>query len=95
MLRTALVVGAGMPAGLRADPAAILEHMSPRFDETFRAVTAGTTDMRVDELSDRDPLPFWGKGLSHCSGTRRTRCCRIPARARPRRWSMRWRSGRR
>ena len=36
--------------------------MSPRFEETFRAVTSGTTDMRVDELSDRDPLPFWGKG---------------------------------
>ena len=52
-----------VPARRREDPAAILEHMSPRFDETFRAVTAGTTDMRVDELFDRDPLPFWGKGV--------------------------------
>ena len=52
-----------VPAGMRDDPAAILRHMSPRFDETFRAVTAGTTDMRVDELFDRDPLPFWGTGV--------------------------------
>ena len=52
-----------VPAGMRDDPAAILRHMSPRFEETFRAVTAGTTDMRVDELFDRDPLPFWGKGV--------------------------------
>ena len=52
-----------VPAGRRHDPAAMLSHMSPRFDETFRAVTAGTTDMRVDELFDRDPLPFWGKGV--------------------------------
>jgi 2-polyprenyl-6-methoxyphenol hydroxylase-like FAD-dependent oxidoreductase len=49
-----------VPAGMRHDPAAILRHMSPRFDEMFRAVTSGTTDMRVDELFDRDPLPFWG-----------------------------------
>ena len=52
-----------VPAGMRQDPAAILGHMSPRFEETFRAVTAGTTDMRVDELFDRDPLPFWGSGV--------------------------------
>ena len=52
-----------VPAGMRDDPAAILEHMSPQFDETFRAVTSGTTDMRVDELFDRDPLPSWGKGV--------------------------------
>ena len=51
-----------VPAGMRDDAAAILGHMSPRFDETFRTVTSGTTDIRVDELSDRDPLPFWGKG---------------------------------
>ena len=37
--------------------------MSPRFEETFLAVTSVTTDMRVDELFDRDPLPFWGKGV--------------------------------
>ena len=52
-----------VPAGMREDPAAILEHIAPRFEETFRAVTAGTTDMRVDELFDRDPLPFWGEGV--------------------------------
>ena len=52
-----------VPAGMRDDPAAILRHISPRFDETFRTVTAGTTDMRVDELFDRDPLPFWGTGV--------------------------------
>ena len=51
-----------VPAGMRNDPAAILRHVAPRFEETFRAVTAGTTDMRVDELFDRDPLPFWGRG---------------------------------
>ena len=52
-----------VPAGMRDDAAAILGHMSPRFDETFRAVTSGTTDMRVDQLFDRDPLPFWGRGV--------------------------------
>ncbi len=51
-----------VPAGMRDDAAAILGHMTPRFDETFRAVTSGTTDMRVDQLFDRDPLPFWGQG---------------------------------
>ena len=43
-------------------PAAILAQMAPQFDETFRAVTAATEDLRVDELFDRDPLPFWGTG---------------------------------
>ena len=52
-----------VPAGMRDDPAAILKHMSPRFEETFRAVTSGTTDLRVDELFDRDPLPFRGRGV--------------------------------
>ena len=52
-----------VPADMRGDPAAILRHMSPRFEESFRAVTSGTTDMRVDELFDRDPLPFWGQGV--------------------------------
>lgn len=37
--------------------------MSPQFEETFRAVTSATDDMRVDELFDRDPLPFWGRGV--------------------------------
>ncbi|MEQ1756982.1 MAG: NAD(P)/FAD-dependent oxidoreductase [Vicinamibacterales bacterium] len=50
-----------VPPGVR-DPAAILAHMSPRFDEAFRAVTSATTDMRCDELFDRDPIPFWSKG---------------------------------
>ncbi len=44
------------------DPGAILARMAPQFDETFRAVTAATEDLRVDELVDRDPLPFWGTG---------------------------------
>lgn len=50
-----------VPGGMR-DPAAILAHMSPRMDETFRAVTAGTEELRCDELFDRDPLPSWGTG---------------------------------
>jgi len=49
-----------VPPGMR-DPAAILAHMSPRLDATFRAVTSGTEDLRYDELLDRDPIPFWGK----------------------------------
>jgi 2-polyprenyl-6-methoxyphenol hydroxylase-like FAD-dependent oxidoreductase len=51
-----------VPAGMR-DPAAILALMAPRFDETFRAVTSATEDLRYDELVDRDPIPFWGKGV--------------------------------
>jgi 2-polyprenyl-6-methoxyphenol hydroxylase-like FAD-dependent oxidoreductase len=43
------------------DPAAVVAHVSPRFDATFRAVTSATDDLRFDELIDRDPLPFWGK----------------------------------
>ena len=50
-----------IPAGMD-DPAAILAHMSPRMDATFRAVTAATEEMRYDELVDRDPLPSWGRG---------------------------------
>jgi 2-polyprenyl-6-methoxyphenol hydroxylase-like FAD-dependent oxidoreductase len=45
------------------DPAAIQAHMSPRMDATFRAVTSGTDDLRCDELVDRDPIPFWGRGV--------------------------------
>jgi 2-polyprenyl-6-methoxyphenol hydroxylase-like FAD-dependent oxidoreductase len=37
--------------------------MSPGFDATFRAVTAATDELRCDELVDRDPLPFWGRGV--------------------------------
>ena len=56
-----------VPPGLR-DPAAIVAHMSPRLDATFRAVTSGTEDLRCDELVDRDPIPFWGKGAATLLG---------------------------
>jgi 2-polyprenyl-6-methoxyphenol hydroxylase-like FAD-dependent oxidoreductase len=49
-----------VPAGM-TDPGAILAHLSPRFDATFRAVTSATEDLRYDELVDRDPIPFWGR----------------------------------
>jgi 2-polyprenyl-6-methoxyphenol hydroxylase-like FAD-dependent oxidoreductase len=45
------------------DPSAVLALMSPRFDATFRAVTAATQDLRYDELVDRDPLAFWGRDV--------------------------------
>jgi 2-polyprenyl-6-methoxyphenol hydroxylase-like FAD-dependent oxidoreductase len=51
-----------VPSGTR-DPAAIVAHMSPRFDATFRAITSATDDLRVDDLVDRDPIPFWGRGV--------------------------------
>lgn len=51
-----------VPAGMR-DPKAILAHMLPRFDETYRAITSATDDLRCDELVDRDPIPFWGTGV--------------------------------
>ena len=51
-----------VPTGMQ-DPAAILAHMAPRFDATFRAVTSATDDLRYDELVDRDPIPFWSKGV--------------------------------
>jgi 2-polyprenyl-6-methoxyphenol hydroxylase-like FAD-dependent oxidoreductase len=50
-----------VPPDMRA-PEAILEHMCPRMDHTFRAVTEGTQDLRCDELVDRDPIPSWGTG---------------------------------
>jgi 2-polyprenyl-6-methoxyphenol hydroxylase-like FAD-dependent oxidoreductase len=50
------------PAGV-TDPAAVVAHLAPRFDETFRAVASATTEMRFDELIDRDPLPSWGRGV--------------------------------
>jgi 2-polyprenyl-6-methoxyphenol hydroxylase-like FAD-dependent oxidoreductase len=44
-----------------ADPP--LAHMAPQFDDTFRAVTSVTTELRYDGvLVDRDPLPRWGRG---------------------------------
>ena len=45
------------------DPAAILAHMSPHMDATFRAVTSVTDELRCDDLADRDPLPHWGEGV--------------------------------
>ena len=50
-----------VPPGMR-DPTAILAHMLPKMDTMFRAVTAGTEELRCDELFDRDPIPFWGTG---------------------------------
>ena len=50
------------PSDIR-DPAAVVAHLSPRFDATFRAVTSATDELRCDELLDRDPLPSWGEGL--------------------------------
>jgi len=51
-----------VPDGVR-DPAAILAHMSPQFDATFRGVTSATDDLRYDELVDRDPIPWWGRDI--------------------------------
>jgi 2-polyprenyl-6-methoxyphenol hydroxylase-like FAD-dependent oxidoreductase len=51
-----------VPDGMR-DPGAIVAHMAPRFDATFRAITGATTDLRIDELFDRDPLPYWSRGV--------------------------------
>jgi 2-polyprenyl-6-methoxyphenol hydroxylase-like FAD-dependent oxidoreductase len=42
------------------DPPALIVHVAPQFDATFRAITSATQDLRYDELLDRDPLPFWG-----------------------------------
>jgi 2-polyprenyl-6-methoxyphenol hydroxylase-like FAD-dependent oxidoreductase len=51
-----------VPAGV-TEPAAVVAHMAPRFDDMFRAITSVTDDLRVDALVDRDPLPFWGRGV--------------------------------
>lgn len=50
-----------VPSRMR-DPRAILAHMLPQFDETYRAIASATDDLRCDELVDRDPIPFWGTG---------------------------------
>lgn len=50
-----------VPEGMR-DPAAIRALMLPRMDPMFRAIAAATDDLRCDELVDRDPIPFWGRG---------------------------------
>ena len=51
-----------VPIGM-TDPAAVLAHMAPRFDGTFRAITSATDDLRYDELVDRDPIPYWGRNM--------------------------------
>jgi 2-polyprenyl-6-methoxyphenol hydroxylase-like FAD-dependent oxidoreductase len=46
-----------------ASAEALLAHMSPKFDDTFRAITSATRDLHYDGvLVDRDPLPRWGDG---------------------------------
>lgn len=42
----------------------VFAHCLGRLDDRFRALIGSTRleDMRVDELSDRDPLPRWGDG---------------------------------
>ena len=43
---------------------ALLAHMSPKFDDTFRAITSATSEFHYDGvLVDRDPLPRWGAGV--------------------------------
>lgn len=43
---------------------ALLAHMAPKFDDTFRAITSATPELRYDGvLVDRDPLPRWGDGV--------------------------------
>ena len=51
-----------LPSGVR-DPETILAFISPRMDATFRAVTAETSELRCDELADRDPLAHWCEGV--------------------------------
>ena len=51
-----------LPSGMR-DPKAILAHMLPQFDDTYRAIASATDDLRCDDLVDRDPIPFWGTGV--------------------------------
>lgn len=51
-----------VPPGVE-DPAALVRSMAPKFDDTFRAITSATNDVRYDELIDRDPLRSWGRGV--------------------------------
>jgi 2-polyprenyl-6-methoxyphenol hydroxylase-like FAD-dependent oxidoreductase len=44
------------------DPRVVLQLLSSQFDQTFRAVTGMTEDLRFDELFDRDPASFWSRG---------------------------------
>ncbi|HTM02345.1 MAG TPA: FAD-dependent monooxygenase [Vicinamibacterales bacterium] len=39
----------------------VLRRWSPRFDSQFRAIT-GSSEIRLDELFERDPLARWGSG---------------------------------
>lgn len=50
-----------VPATMR-EPRAIVDLMSSTFDATFRAITAMTSELRCDELVDRDPIAWWGSG---------------------------------
>jgi 2-polyprenyl-6-methoxyphenol hydroxylase-like FAD-dependent oxidoreductase len=56
-----------IPASMR-EPAAVVAHMAPHFDATFRAITSATDDLRYDELVDRDPIAFWGRGRVTLAG---------------------------
>ena len=76
-----------VPAGVR-DPAAILARMAPRFDDTFRAVTSATDDLRCDELIDRDPIPFWSRGVVTLLGDAAHPLLHTPVKGRRRRSSM-------
>lgn len=41
----------------------VLKHLVSQFDDTFRAITSATSELRYDGvLVDRDPLPSWGSG---------------------------------
>jgi 2-polyprenyl-6-methoxyphenol hydroxylase-like FAD-dependent oxidoreductase len=43
---------------------AVLAHLAPRCDDTFRAITSATSEFHYDGvLVDRDPLPTWGTGV--------------------------------
>ncbi len=43
---------------------AVLAHLAPRFDDTFRTITSATSEFHYDGvLVDRDPLPTWGTGV--------------------------------
>ena len=49
--------------GVAEAAAHVLKHLSPEFDDTFRAITSATSERRYDGvLLDRDPLPSWGAG---------------------------------
>ena len=49
-------------ADVPRDPASLLARSLEILDEGFSAVAGSTRleDLRVDDLFDRDPLPYWG-----------------------------------